>query len=110
MRPHDISPDKLRRSINRAIHMRFGGQMDYRGRLIFTEDALHLLGITDIGMLKMVAGSILNGRQTFQMSRVGQPDDIYKPMGPSSDQITHHSRADKPRSACYYYSAFSFTS
>src|SRR5699024_560817 len=101
MRPHDISPDKLRRSINRAIHMRFGGQMDYRVRLIFTEDALHLLGITDIGLLKMVAVSILNGRQTFQMSRVGQLVDIYNAMVRFIDQITHHSRADKPRYACY---------
>jgi len=92
----DIGLDEFARPVDRAVDMRFGGEMQHRIRLERTQQPGHDGAVANIAALKTVSRVLLDGLQRFEIGGVGQLVEVQHLGADLADQKPAHRRADKP--------------
>ena len=77
-RADDIGVNEIERSVDAAIDMRFGREIDDRIKLMLGHERIHLIGICDIGFEKFVAFAMFldHAVQIGEISRVSEHIDV----------------------------------
>src|ERR1700749_173619 len=101
MSPLDVGPNESRRTVDRAVDMRLGGEVEHRIGIEFLEDAGYGHPVADVGLAKGVARIALCGAQGAQICRVGQLVDIENGDVKVPDQQPADRRTDKSGAAGY---------
>ena len=91
----DIGVDTGGRAVNRAVHMRFGGQMHDRIGAVGDEHPVERGAVADIGLLKMIARAFGDVGDVLKTGRVGQRVEIDYVVATRHGEA-HHGRADEP--------------
>ena len=94
----DVGGDELPRAVDRAVDVRFGGQMHDRLRLGVSEGPAQGLGIADIGLDEGEAGLALQVGKGGQIAGVGELIDDRDVMS-ARDQEAGQIRPDEARAA-----------
>jgi len=74
---HHIRPDKLLGAEDRPIHMRLGGEVNHRFRLVFAKEAGNQLAIRDVAVHEDVARIAVQRRQIQQIAGVREAIQIH---------------------------------
>ena len=102
-RPLHVGGDEVHGTVDRAVDMGFGGEMDHRMRPRYGKDATHRAPVSDIGMFQAVVRRIQRRTDGLRMSRIGQQvqgHDLFA----GFHQPPHHTGADEARPAGHQYS------
>src|SRR5690606_29076585 len=95
----DIGFDEGGRAGDGAVDMGLGGQVHYRVRLVFTENAIQLGAVADIDLLKRVARAVAGFGQGFQVAGVGELVDVHHAIRRVANDVTDDRRADEAGAA-----------
>ena len=76
--PDHIGVNEIPRIINASIDMGFGREIDHRVELMFGHQRVHLVGVGDVGLEKLVAIAVFLHYpvEVGQISGIGQHIDI----------------------------------
>ena len=72
MCPHDVGLHEFSRPVNRAVNMRFCGQVHHTIRFVFFKNLLQSFLIADVQLNKMVAVRIHHSGKRFHVAGVSQ--------------------------------------
>jgi hypothetical protein len=86
-RSENVGLDELSRRIDRAINMRFGGEMEHRIRMRLLEDGLQCNSVADVRVAENMLGVVTCGSEGFQVSGIGQRVDIDDAMRRLGDKL-----------------------
>ena len=95
----DIGPDELRRAVDRAVDMRFRGEVEHGVGIEIPQQPEHRLAIANIGLAKAVAGVVLDFSQRGQIRRIGELVDVQHSGVRLADEQSADRRADKAGAA-----------
>ena len=95
----DVGLDEILGAVDRAIHVAFRRKVDDGARPGFREQLAHQLRIADVAMYENVARIIFEGREVFQIARVGQLVQADYAFSALRKPIEDKIRADKARTA-----------
>ena len=89
----DVGRDEVAGAVDRAVDMRFGGQMDYAAGVIIDEQAVQRSAVADIGAAEDMVRMVRQIGQGFQIAGIGQLVDI--DVRQSLPAISRRIRADR---------------
>ena len=74
----DVGVDEILRGIDAAIDVRFGGEIDHGEELLLVQEGVHLVGVRDVGLEKLVALAVFldHAVEIGEISGVGEGIDI----------------------------------
>ena len=97
--PNNVGLDKLAGAMNRAVHMRLGGEVHNSARLVLGEDFVDEDAIADIPSNKDVARIGLKRSEILQVAGVGELVEIDDGCGLRLDPVENEVGADKTGTA-----------
>lgn len=86
----DVGLDKVRRAVDGAVYVAFSSQMHNDIWLCVRQYAVHLLGIGDVRLLKLVARAVRHAGQRVQVTGVGELVQIDDSVLAVIDQLSYH--------------------
>jgi hypothetical protein len=95
---NNICLNKRRRSIDRSIHVRFGGKVDNADRSMLGEQAIDQLAVEDVTLDESVLVTI-RSRDRIRIPGVSQKIQIDDALGSPSDKLSNETTADKTGTA-----------
>jgi len=95
----DIGLDKIGRAVDGAVYMAFGGQVHNDVRLCVRQYAVHLFGIGDVRLHKLVARVVGHAGQRVQITGVGELVQVDDRVLAVIDQLAYHGGANKAGAA-----------
>jgi hypothetical protein len=101
LRADNIRFDELGGSTDRAVNVRFGSEMQDRGRLMFREQPAKKGTVTNVTADKVVMRRALKRTQRCQVSGVGEQIKIHNPVGTRPGEPTDKRASNEPRTARY---------
>jgi hypothetical protein len=96
---NDVGLNEFGRSRDRAIDVRFCGQMHDGIRLMLTQNTINLVSITDINAFERIPLALTDFSQRLKVAGVGQLIDVNDRVGGTGDDMANDCRADKPGTA-----------
>ncbi|MCY1434572.1 hypothetical protein D9M71_506360 [compost metagenome] len=75
------------------------GQMHDGIRLVFTQDAVYLVTVTDVNAFENIPRTLANFGQRLKITSISQLIDVNDRVGSVGDDMTDDCRADKPGAA-----------
>ena len=79
--------------------MRFGGEIDDRGRLMLGKEALDERAIADVAVHEHVLGRVARRRERVEIAGVGQLVEIDDALAVLRERLEHEVRADETGAA-----------
>ena len=98
-RADDVRLHELGRPVDRPVHVRFGGEIEDRGRLVLGKDAFDERAIADVAVHELVAFVVAKRRQRVEIPRVGQLVEIDDARPALRERLEHEVRADETGAA-----------
>ena len=84
---NDVCLDELARAVNRAVHMRLGGEIHDSTRLVLGEDFVEKGAVADIASHKDVARTAIQRSKILWIAGVGEFVEVYDGCGLGIDPI-----------------------
>ena len=99
-RADDIGFHEIGRSINRTVHMAFGGKMHDRIGFVTGKNRIQRFAIANIDLFKAVIRFVSDRSHIVQASGIGQRvqiDDVKTPL----DRLSYNRGSDEACATCY---------
>ena len=99
VRADDIGLDELAGSVDRTVHMGFGGEVHHVRRLELRKHAVELVLVADVDLLEPEPVGLRDWREVFQISGIGELVDYANRILGVIDDVPGYCRPDEPGSA-----------
>ena len=97
--PQNVGVDEGGGVVDRAVHVRLGGEVDDGRRAVFGDRAIDRLAVGDVAADEDVVWVAGDGFERVEIARVGQFVEIDDPRGVFGDALPDEATADEARAA-----------
>ncbi|MNV65932.1 hypothetical protein D3C71_1586560 [compost metagenome] len=95
----NVGLDEFARAVDRAVHMRFGGEVEDGARFVLGEQAADEFKVADVALHELVRGIAFQRRKVVGIARVGELIQRHDGFAAFLEPIEYEIGADKTRSA-----------
>ena len=99
----DIGLNEVFRAVNAAVHMRFGGKIDHRARLVLGPQLAGQFEIADVALYEDMAGVALQRSEVFPVAGVSQHIQVDHRLVGLSQPIENKIAANETCGPCKKY-------
>jgi len=94
-----VGVDERRRAVNRAVDMRFSGEIQHRARAVACEQIVDQRAIADVATYEAVSRIVLRRRKVAEIAGVGKLVEIDDRLAFGREPVQHEVGADEAGAA-----------